>query len=161
METVVIVIHLMVIIALVALVLMQRSEGGALGIGGGGNFLSTRGQGNVLTRSTAILAAAFFATSILLTILARVQERPSDILDAVPAAAPPASTAPGTGTGEGQGILDELQGLSQPQTAPVPAGDATAPAVTPDASGALPAPAATAPAPAPAAPATPDVPTTQ
>ena len=161
METVVIVIHLMVIIALVALVLMQRSEGGALGIGGGGNFLSTRGQGNVLTRSTAILAAAFFATSILLTILARVQERPSDILDAVPAAAPPASPAPGTGTGEGQGILDELQGLSQPQTAPVPAGDATAPAVTPDASGALPAPAATAPAPAPAAPATPDVPTTQ
>ena len=47
METVVIVIHLMVIVALVAVVLMQRSEGGALGIGGGSNFLSTRSQGNI------------------------------------------------------------------------------------------------------------------
>ena len=59
METVIIVIHLMVIVALVAVVLMQRSEGGALGIGGGGNFMSARAQGNVLTRATAILAAAF------------------------------------------------------------------------------------------------------
>ena len=121
METVVIVIHLMVIIALVALVLMQRSEGGALGIGGGGNFMSARGQGNVLTRSTAILAAAFFVTSIALTVLARIQERPSDILDTVPATASP-------GTGTGQGILDELQGLSQPQT---PAAGGTAAPATP------------------------------
>ena len=72
METVIIVIHLMVIVALVAVILMQRSEGGALGIGGGSNFLSTRSQANVLTRSTAILAAVFFATSIGLTLLGLV-----------------------------------------------------------------------------------------
>ena len=86
METVIIVIHLMVIIALVAVVLMQRSEGGALGIGGGGNFMSVRGTGNVLTRTTAILAAAFFATSIILTVMTRFADRPASILDNVPAA---------------------------------------------------------------------------
>ena len=62
METVIIVIHLMVIVALVTVVLLQRSDGGALGIGGSNAFLSTRRQGNVLTRATGILAAAFFIT---------------------------------------------------------------------------------------------------
>ena len=117
METVVIVIHLMVIVAMVAMVLLQRSEGGALGIGGGGGFMTSRSQGNVLTRSTAILAAAFFATSILLTILARLNAPPSAILDTVPRAAAPAptdTTTPGTG----QGILDTLEGMSRPGEAP-------------------------------------------
>lgn len=158
METVIIVIHLMVIIALVAVVLMQRSEGGALGIGGGGNFMSTRGQGNVLTRSTAILAAAFFATSIILSILARVQERPSSILDSVPSAATtpaPGAPAPAGGTtGQGQGILDQLQGLSQP-SAPA------APAASGGAAGAPPAAAPATSAPATPPPASPQVPTTQ
>jgi preprotein translocase subunit SecG len=113
METVVIVIHLMVIVAMVALVLLQRSEGGALGIGGGGGFMSSRGQGNVLTRSTAILAAAFFATSITLTIIARLNEPASSILDDVPAAESTVPAAPNT-SGSGQGILDTLQGMSQP-----------------------------------------------
>ena len=100
METVVVVIHLMVIVAMVALVLLQRSEGGALGIGGGGGggFMSSRGQGNVLTRSTAILAAAFFATSIILTIIARMNEPASSILDDVPAVEAPASTPGSPGT---------------------------------------------------------------
>lgn len=116
METVIIVIHLMVIIAMIAVVLMQRSEGGALGIGGGGNFMSSRGQTNVLTRATGILAAAFFATSIALTILSRFQDTPASILDNVVTPAPigteadpnGASGAAG-GTGAGPGILDELQ----------------------------------------------------
>jgi preprotein translocase subunit SecG len=76
MFTVVLIIQLMVTIALVALVLLQKSEGGALGIGGGGGgggLMSGRGVANLLTRSTAILAAAFFATSITLTIIARTQ----------------------------------------------------------------------------------------
>jgi preprotein translocase subunit SecG len=122
METVIIVIHLMVIVAMVAMVLLQRSEGGALGIGGGGGFMTSRGQGNVLTRSTAILAAAFFATSILLTIVARLNAPPSAILDTVPPTAP-AVPAPGTTTpGTGQGILDTLEGMSQPQPGqPAPA----------------------------------------
>jgi len=71
MITFVLVIHLMICIAMVAIILLQRSEGGALGIGGGGGgLMSGRGSGNVLTRATAYLAAAFFATSIGLTVLA-------------------------------------------------------------------------------------------
>lgn len=74
METVLLVIHLLVAAFLIVLILLQRSEGGALGIGGGGNsggnIFSARGVGNTLTRTTAILAVAFFATSIGLTMLA-------------------------------------------------------------------------------------------
>lgn len=122
MATVLIVIHLMVVVALIAMVLLQRSEGGALGIGGGGGFLTSRGSGNVLTRSTAILAAAFFATSIGLTLLARYNERPASILDRVPASssAPVQPGVPGEG-GAGGGILDQLPG-QQPPAAPVAPG---------------------------------------
>lgn len=70
-------IHLLVALALVAVVLLQRSEGGALGIGGGGGFMSGRGAANLLTRATAVLAAVFFATSIILTVLARHGTTPS------------------------------------------------------------------------------------
>ncbi len=57
-----------VVIALVASVLLQRSEGGALGVGGGGGFMTGRGQANALTRATAILATLFFLTSLTLTL---------------------------------------------------------------------------------------------
>ena len=60
MQTVLIVFHLMVVIGLVATVLLQRSEGGALGVGGGGGFMTGRGQANALTRATAILGTLFF-----------------------------------------------------------------------------------------------------
>jgi len=72
MQTVVILIHLMIVLAMVGLVLIQKSEGGGLGMGGsgGGGFLSSRGTANVLTRATGILAALFFATSLFLSILA-------------------------------------------------------------------------------------------
>jgi preprotein translocase subunit SecG len=122
MQTVVIVIHLMVVIAMIGLVLLQKSEGGGLGMGGGGGgFLSSRGTSNVLTRSTAILAAVFFATSLTLSILAGMQRRPASILPgsgtptnqpATPGGAPP------IGSGSG-GILDQLQGPSAP-TPPAP-----------------------------------------
>jgi preprotein translocase subunit SecG len=86
METVLLVIHLMLVAALIGLVLVQRSEGGALGIGGGGaNFMASRSSGNVLTRATTILAAGFFATSIALTILARVNNEGGGIFDNLPA----------------------------------------------------------------------------
>ena len=70
--TVLLVVHLMIAASLVGVVLLQRSEGGALGIGGGGGggFMSGRGTANLLTRVTAGLAAAFFATSIGLTLMA-------------------------------------------------------------------------------------------
>ena len=70
METVILVIHLLIALALIGVVLLQRSEGGALGIGGGGgggSLFSARGVGNALTRTTAYLAVAFFVTSIALT----------------------------------------------------------------------------------------------
>jgi len=121
METVVIVVHLMVVLALVLVVLLQRSEGGALGIGGGGGggLMSSRGTANVLTRATAVLAVAFFATSLALSLIAKNQESPSSILDAVPAAS---ETAPATtdenGAGGSEGILDSLKGMSQEPSGP-------------------------------------------
>lgn len=84
MTTVLLVIHLMIAAGLVAVVLLQRSEGGALGIGGGGGggFLTGRGTANFLTRLTAGLAAAFFITSIVLTLLANHPEKSRSIFDA-------------------------------------------------------------------------------
>ena len=127
MQTVIIVIHLMVILALVAVVLLQRSEGGALGMGGGDQFMTMRGQGNVLTRATAILGAIFFITSLAMTVLASLNTPPTSVLDTAPAAqtAPATPTIPttpgtvpatsdsgtpatGTGTSGSGGILDQL-----------------------------------------------------
>ena len=76
MTTVILVIHLMLAIALIGVVLLQQSEGGGLGIGGGsggggmGGFMTSRATSNMLTRATAIIAAAFMATSLTLAILA-------------------------------------------------------------------------------------------
>ncbi|VAW10440.1 Protein translocase membrane subunit SecG [hydrothermal vent metagenome] len=75
MQSVLLIIHLMIAVSLVGVVLLQRSEGGALGIGGGGGgggmggIMSGRGAASALTRTTAILAAAFFATSIALSLV--------------------------------------------------------------------------------------------
>ncbi len=101
MQTVLIVIHLMVVIALVCVVLLQRSEGGALGIGGGG-FMTGRGQANVLTRATAILAALFFLTSLGLTLLANWTGAPKSILQGV---IPPATTSGPASAPAGKGDL--------------------------------------------------------
>ena len=90
MTTVLLVIHLLIATAMVGVILIQRSEGGALGgLGGGtmGGMMSARGTANLLTRTTAILAACFIATSLLLAILAGHANRGSSILDR-PAAAP-------------------------------------------------------------------------
>ena len=120
MQTVVIVIHLMIVLAMVGLVMLQKSEGGGLGMGGGtgGGFLSSRGTANVLTRTTAILAAMFFATSLFLSILASIDRKPRSILDSGAPASPAAPNAPSGGTG---GVLDTLRG-GAPQPAQPPAG---------------------------------------
>lgn len=82
METIILVIHLILALALVATVLLQRSEGGGLGMGGGGMGLMTvRGTANLLTRTTAILAAGFMATSIILAIMAGNTGERRSILD--------------------------------------------------------------------------------
>ena len=100
MQTIILVIHLMIAVALVGSVLLQKSEGGALGIGGGGGmsgFMTGRSTANLLTRTTAILAAVFFAPSILLVILAAHRNEARSILEqTAPTTAPsaPAPTAP-------------------------------------------------------------------
>jgi preprotein translocase subunit SecG len=126
MQAVLIIIHLLVAIALIFVVLLQRSEGGALGMGGGGSGLgglfSPRGAASTLTRTTAILGMVFFLTSMSLTLLSLGARKPSSILNQV---------APG-------------------QTTPV---NPNAPPTLPSALPPAPAPAPGAPA-APAAPAT-------
>lgn len=144
MQTVIIVVHLMIVLALVGVVLLQRSEGGGLGIGGGSGFMTARGAANTLTRATAILAAAFFVTSLGLSLIARYGPQPLDILDR----AQPAGQSQG-------GVLDQLGGSdvpAAPAAGDVPAAPATsAPAesapATPPAAVAPEAPAPEAPAP--------------
>lgn len=97
MQSILLAIHIVVAVLLIGLVMLQKSEGGALGIGGGnsGNLFSARGVGNTLTRATAILAAAFFLTSISLTVLAN-HKSSSSMVGTAPAqqTAPAGTTAP-------------------------------------------------------------------
>jgi preprotein translocase subunit SecG len=100
MENIVLAIHLIIALVLVGAILLQRSEGGALGIGGsgggGGNLFTARGVGNGLTRLTALLAIGFFITSITLTVMATRSSAPKSVFDTAPATngAVPAGKAP-------------------------------------------------------------------
>ena len=125
MQTVVIVIHLMIVAAMIATVLLQKSEGGGLGMGGGAGFMSSRGTANLLTRTTGILAFGFFLTSLFLSWYASYDRKPSSILDASPASqsqpAGPATPAPPLS--QGGGILDSLKKADeQQQKQPAPSG---------------------------------------
>src|SRR5882724_4689144 len=123
MQTVIIVIHLMIVSAMIGLVLLQKSEGGGLGMGGGGGgFLTSRGSSNVLTRTTAILAGVFFATSLLLSILAGIDRKPTSIIlpggQGTEQPAQPANPG-GTAPLAPGGLLDRLrQGAPAPAPAP-------------------------------------------
>ncbi|MGH6768348.1 MAG: preprotein translocase subunit SecG [Xanthobacteraceae bacterium] len=116
MHTVVIVIHLMLVMAMIGLVLLQKSEGGGLGIGSTGGFMSSRGTTNVLSRTTAILAASFFATSLILSVLAGLHRNPTSILrgGGPPPAGQTLPGAPGPKTAPG-GLLDQLKKSEQPK----------------------------------------------
>ena len=98
MLLILLVIHIMVAFALIGVVLLQKSEGGALGIGGGmAGFMTGRSTANLLTRATAILAAAFFITSVLLVVMHNRAHAPASIIDqGAPAgpARPPTPLAP-------------------------------------------------------------------
>lgn len=88
MEEVVLVIHLMLAIALVVLVLLQQSEGGALGIGGGqGSMMTGRSAANFLTKMTTAIVACFFVTSLILAWIAKQEASSLSVLDDVPAPA--------------------------------------------------------------------------
>jgi len=123
MQTVIIVVHLMIVSAMIGLVLLQKSEGGGLGMGGGGGgFLTSRGTSNVLTRTTAILAGAFFATSLILSIIASMERKPRSILQDPSAPSAPVSQPAnpgGTAPLAPGGVLDRLrQGAPEAPAAP-------------------------------------------
>ena len=81
METILLVVLIVIAIAMIGLVLLQRSEGGALGIGGPGAMFSARGTANLLTRATAVLAAAFMILSLVLAILSGSWAERESVLD--------------------------------------------------------------------------------
>ncbi len=107
MITVLLVVHLLVTLALIGVVLIQRSEGGGLGVGstqGMGSFMSGRGTANLLTRTTAVLAAMFFVLSMALALLNRgttvgnnrsiLDVTPTRTTPSLPQTPPPALLAP-------------------------------------------------------------------
>jgi preprotein translocase subunit SecG len=119
MLTVIIVIHLMLVLGLVGVVLLQKSEGGGL-VSSTSGFMSTRGTANVLTRATALLAAGFFLTSLALSWLAGYERKPTSIINT---GAPVSQPAPGLPTPPinpgGGGLLDQLQkGIPNAPAAP-------------------------------------------
>jgi preprotein translocase subunit SecG len=123
MQTVIIVVHLMIVATLIATVLLQKSEGGGLGVGGGAGFMSSRGTANLLTRTTAVLAVGFFATSLLLSWLASYNRAPTSIIGA-PATqqSQPGGAVPIAPPTSG-GLLDSLKKSDQQQqNQPAPSG---------------------------------------
>ena len=143
------VVHVLIALALIGVVLLQKSEGGALGMGGGGmsGFMTGRSTANLLTRTTAILAAVFFATSVLLVMLSNYTRAPRSIIDqgGAPPTSPLAPAMP----------LPNIKITPSPAP-PAPASSAEpgapAPPVAPN------APAAPAPPAAPTAPVEPSAP---
>src|SRR5438105_8617152 len=94
------VIHVLIALALVGFIMLQKSEGGALGMGGGGmsGFMTGRSTANLLTRTTAVLAAVFFATSILLVVLNNSARAPRSIVDEGPGSPLTVPISPGAPT---------------------------------------------------------------
>ena len=116
MANVLIVAYLLIAIAMIVVILLQRSEGGALGIGGGGGgFMTARGSANLLTRTTAILGALFFATAIGLTLLNEFDRGTSSILSNA------AGTQDGAPPATVLDALDALQGGPASTELPAPA----------------------------------------
>jgi preprotein translocase subunit SecG len=117
--TFILVVHALIALALVGVILLQRSEGGALGIGSSsGGLMSARGAADLLTRSTAILGGMFIITSITLAVLAAATHRTRDIDTSLAKPAAPAS-APASGPGGIQIVPQAAPATPPVQTAPV------------------------------------------
>jgi len=139
MQNVLLVAYLLIVLALIAVILLQRSEGGGLGMGGNaGGLMTVRGSANLLTRTTGILAALFFATAIGLTILSELDRGTDKILDQ---AVTPGASQPST-------VLDALSQMQTDQTSSAPASTASSAATDPG----LALPVTPAPSPSAAAP---------
>ncbi|WP_375677780.1 preprotein translocase subunit SecG [Bartonella sp. AP72JLCBS] len=118
MQTVLIVIHFLIVITLVGVILIQPSEGGGLGVSNSSGLMKTRGSRNPLTRLTAILACCFFVVSIGLTVVSNISNSSSDILKRIPVNSEQNSTNKDSGSvpssdGESSpSILEQLGGTS-------------------------------------------------
>jgi len=128
MLTVVIVVHLMLVVAMIGVVLLQKSEGGGL-VSSTSGFMTGRGTANVLTRTTALLAVGFFVTSLALSWLAGLGRHPASIIN--PTGAPAGQQTPADRSAQplsqsGRGVLDQLRGES-PAANPPPAPPSPAP----------------------------------
>jgi preprotein translocase subunit SecG len=163
-------INIIVCIALIGVVLMQRSEGGALGMGGGGGgFMTARGAGDLLTRTTWILFSVFLIISLALTILTGRMGSSNSVVDrlkldgldsktlnaapppAGPIAPAPTTTVPAPATAAPAAIEAPTPTISAPAPAvstPKPAAKAPAPKVETKPAAAAPVPVINAPAPA-------------
>ena len=124
MEEVILVIHLILALAIIGLVLLQRSEGGGLGIGGGGlgGVSTPHGTANLLTRATTICAAGFFCTSLLLGVLAsRHHDASKSLIDTLNASPAPADAS----------MMPEAEDAAAPVTTEPAAEPAPAPTAPP------------------------------
>jgi preprotein translocase subunit SecG len=134
LQTILLVAMILISIALAGVILLQRSEGGALGMGGGpSGFMTARGAGNLLTRTTSILAVLFFACAIALTIAGNMQRSSQSIVDAdaigtlaepPPGAtqAPTAAPTPAQPTAPSlEDLESSLSGSTAPTAQPAPA----------------------------------------
>jgi preprotein translocase subunit SecG len=136
--TFLLILHAVIAASLVIVILMQRSEGGGLGMGGSpSGLMSARGAADFLTRATAVLATLFVLSSIFLAVLATISRAPTKIDTSLVRPAAPASTAPLGGQPAplpGQPVppmggttTDPLAGIAINATAPV-SNDAAPPA---------------------------------
>ncbi|WP_375628674.1 preprotein translocase subunit SecG [Bartonella sp. TT67HLJMS] len=118
MQTVLIIIHLLIVITLVGVILIQPSEGGGLGVSNSSGLMKTRGSRNPLTRLTAILACCFFVVSIGLTVVGNISNSSSDILKRIPVNSEQNSTnkasesVPSSDGESSPSILEQLGGNS-------------------------------------------------
>ncbi len=130
LQTILLVAIILVAIALTGIVLLQRSEGGALGMGGGpSGFMTARGAGNLLTTTTWWLAGVLFVLTIALTIVGNMDRASQSVIDAdavgslattpqAPAQQQPAQTPPAQPAQPAAPSLDDLE-------ASLPSGSAT------------------------------------
>jgi len=133
LQTILLVTMIVISIALTGVVLIQKSEGGALGMGGGpSGFMTARGAGNLLTKTTWVLAALFFMCAIGLTIAGNVERGSRSIIDAdavgsiavgetAPAAADPAAPTTAQPAAPAAPSLDDLEASLPAASAPAPA----------------------------------------
>ncbi|MBU1174025.1 MAG: preprotein translocase subunit SecG [Alphaproteobacteria bacterium] len=121
MDNVLLVAYLLIVLAMIGVILVQRSEGGGLGIGGNNSFMTARGSANVLTRTTGILAALFFVFAIALTVMKGVDPGSTSILDS----AAQSQTTDGTTAPASDNVLDALNQLQQQTSGEPVSGGAT------------------------------------